>query len=125
MIKKIKNKKVLKKCNISVKSEYNILRREKKGIDNMKNVQNVYNWDELQKVLKNVIKTQKTTNLVFHEDEFGFSEDEIHFTITFDKFGDWIVTHYDVMETVSTKSVTKTFHNKWNMKEYVEAVCGW
>ena len=91
----------------------------------MKNVQNVYNWDELQKVLKNVIKTQETTKLVFHEDEFGFSEDEIHFTITFDKFGDWIVTHNDVIETHSTKSVTKTFHNKWNMKEYVEAVCGW
>ena len=29
-----KNKKVLKSCNISVKSEYNIVRR-KKGIDNM------------------------------------------------------------------------------------------
>ena len=91
----------------------------------MKNVKNVYNWDELQKVLKNVIKTQKTTKLVFHEDEFGFSEDEIHFTITFDKFGDWIVTHNDVIGTNSTKMVTKTFGNKWNMKEYVEAVCGW
>ena len=80
---------------------------------------------ESKKVLKNVIKTQKTTKLVFHEDEFGFSEDEIHFTITFDKFGDWIVTHNDVIGTNSTKMVTKTFHNKWNMKEYVEAVCGW
>ena len=91
----------------------------------MENVKNVYNGQELTKVLNNVIKTKKTTKIVFHEDLFGFSNDEIHILIKFDKFGDWIVTSHDVLDGYSTKDNTKTFTNDWNMKDYVWAVCGW
>lgn len=88
-------------------------------------VKNVYNGEELANALKVIVATKEHTKIIFHEDLFGFNEDEIHIEVEVDKFGEYIVTTFDVMSTVTTTPVTRTFTSSWNFKDYVWAVCGW
>ena len=87
-------------------------------------IKNVYSGEELANVLKEIVETKQHTKVIFHEDLFGFDEDEIHLEVEHD--GDqYIITSFDVMSTVTTKPVTKTMHSDYTFKDYCWAVCGW
>lgn len=86
---------------------------------------NVYDGTELANALKVIVNTKEDTKIIFHEDLFGFSNDEIHIQVEIDNFGDYVITTHEVLEGVETKPKTRTMHSDWTFQDYVFAVCGW
>ena len=84
----------------------------------MENIKNVYNGSELESVLKEIIKTKEATTIIFHEDEYGFEDEDIIIEVTYN-------TSEDCFNVTTEGTTTRTFHSKWTFKDYVCTVCGW
>ena len=79
-------------------------------------IKNVYNDEQLRYALLEMIENKEAVKIIFHEDEYGFPEDQIEVNITYGQ------GRYHV-ETVEWGM--KHFVSEWTFKDYVFAVCGW
>lgn len=87
-----------------------------KGADSMVKVKDIYNFEQLQELLNEVVRTKQETTIIFHEDEYGFPGEEISAHLSFSS---------DDYHVQTEEFGFKTFTSKWTFKDYVFAVCGW
>ena len=82
---------------------------------NMK-IKNVYNGEQLRHALLEAVEYKEVVKIIFHEDEYGFPEDQIEVNVSYSE------GRYHV-ETAEFG--LKHFVSARTFKDYVFAVCGW
>lgn len=81
---------------------------------------NVYTRSELEKALADIITEYREATIIFHEDLFGFEDEDITIDITVDEDG-----FHAVANSVDWHNKKATIHSSWTFKDWVCAVCGW